>query len=947
MRAESRESSTSPQKFPRRDSNMASMRTWRPKLTTTSTTLFLLGLVLSAAIVSAQEAAQEGDQEAEAEAEAATPVAAVDQVEEVVEAPKCNAMGTPCKAGVVLPIWRPDGMTLGGGDKAARAVVYFAGLIFLFLGISIISDKFMSAIETITSQEKDVKVKLPNGEVTVITVAIWNETVSNLTLMALGSSAPEILLSVIEIFGSKFVAGDLGPGTIVGSAAFNLFVIIGICILVIPDGEVRYQKHLPVFICTATWSIWAYVWLYLIIAVISPNRVDIWEAVLTLIYFPLTVMTAYICDQQIFFKKFIAKRYRAKGTTIIASEGDVEMQENSTPEVQYDDPQVAEFEKQRAEYIAIMRDLRKKNPDAELEQIEAMAQNEMMNKAKKSRAYYRIAATRKITGGGAVKRKEIVAEEQAAEEVEEEVDNITRIFFDPGHYSVMENCGSFQVTVTREGGDLSNTVYVDYRTEDGTANAGGDYEYAEGTLVFHPTETHKQFSVSVMDDDVFEEDEHFYIRLSNIRVGGSDGMFKSVSGADAQVQLANPSFATVLILDDDHAGFFGFDTREIEVVESIGEVQVKFTRASGARGKVNVPFRCIEGSAKAGSHFEDVSGEISFDDNQFEQFIKIGVVDEEVYEKNMYFAIEVDEPKWAFRDEKAGLESLAEEEKAVAELGAPRLGEITKLIVRIRESKEFKGTVDKLLKKTNMSLMVGASSWKDQFIEAFSVSAGDDDDEGGDDGEEAEEALPSCMDYTMHFLTFFWKLAFATVPPCEYWSGWACFVVSIIQIGLCTAVVGDVASHLGCTIGLKDTVTAITFVALGTSVPDTFASKVAAVQDEYADSSIGNVTGSNGVNVFLGIGVAWSMAAIYHWAIETPGGFKVSPGSLGFCLTIFCILACLAIVVLVIRRAPAFGGGELGGPEIPKKISACIFFGFWIVYVLLSALEQYCHIEGF
>ena len=45
---------------------------------------------------------------------------------------------------------------------------------------------------------------------------------------------------------------------------------------------------------------------------------------------------------------------------------------------------------------------------------------------------------------------------------------------------------------------------------------------------------------------------------------------------------------------------------------------------------------------------------------------------------------------------------------------------------------------------------------------------------------------------------------------------------------------------------------------------DTFASKVAAVGDEYADSSIGNVTGSNAVNVFLGIGVAWTIAAIYH-----------------------------------------------------------------------------------
>ena len=64
--------------------------------------------------------------------------------------------------------------------------------------------------------------------------------------------------------------------------------------------------------------------------------------------------------------------------------------------------------------------------------------------------------------------------------------------------------------------------------------------------------------------------------------------------------------------------------------------------------------------------------------------------------------------------------------------------------------------------------------------------------------------------------------------------------------------------------GLKDTVTAITLVALGTSLPDTFASKVAAVNDKYADSSVGNVTGSNAVNVFLGVGVAWFVAAVYH-----------------------------------------------------------------------------------
>lgn len=51
------------------------------------------------------------------------------------------------------------------------------------------------------------------------------------------------------------------------------------------------------------------------------------------------------------------------------------------------------------------------------------------------------------------------------------------------------------------------------------------------------------------------------------------------------------------------------------------------------------------------------------------------------------------------------------------------------------------------------------------------------------------------------------------------YGGYATFVVSILMIGACTAVIGDVAGHLGCFILLKDTVNAIAFVALGTSVP--------------------------------------------------------------------------------------------------------------------------------
>merc|ERR1712151_697825 len=64
-------------------------------------------------------------------------------------------------------------------------------------------------------------------------------------------------------------------------------------------------------------------------------------------------------------------------------------------------------------------------------------------------------------------------------------------------------------------------------------------------------------------------------------------------------------------------------------------------------------------------------------------------------------------------------------------------------------------------------------------------------------------------------------------------------------------------------------ITAITFVALGTSLPDTFASKTAAQMDPYADASIGNITGSNSVNVFLGLGLPWLIGAIY-WRAKGP-----------------------------------------------------------------------------
>uniref|UniRef100_A0A4W4EQE8 Calx-beta domain-containing protein n=1 Tax=Electrophorus electricus TaxID=8005 RepID=A0A4W4EQE8_ELEEL len=874
-----------------------------------------------------------------------------------------------CKEGVVLPIWKPENPVFG--DKLARATVYFVGLVYMFLGVSIIADRFMASIEVITSQEKEIIIKKPNGETTTTTVRIWNETVSNLTLMALGSSAPEILLSVVEVCGHNFHAGELGPNTIVGSAAFNMFVIIGLCVFVIPNGDHRKVKHLRVFFVTASWSIFAYTWLYLILAVISPGVVEVWEGLITLFFFPICVLFAWVADRRLLFYKYVSKRYRVgkQRGMIIETEGEPELQTKTDIEMdgQIINSHAEEFldgvvdgevkdmdeEEARREMSRILKELKHKHPEKETEQLIELANYQVLSQQQKSRAFYRCQATRLMTGAGNILKKH--AADQARKAVGTHVfhseisenDLSSKIFFDPGTYQCLENCGSVALNVVRRGGDLTSTVCVNYRTEDGTANAGSDYHFAEGIIVFKPGETEKEIRVDIIDDDIFEEDEHFLVHLTNVRVfsEGPDHENSVVNHVDSLPGLGLPSTATVTIFDDDHAGIFTFEEPIVHVSESIGMMEVKVVRMSGARGVVVVPYKTIEGTAKGGGEdFEDTCGALEFQNDEISKSIEINIIDDEEYEKNKNFFLEIGEPRMVEMSErKEGEEQTLtkkeEEERRIAELGRPTLGEHIRLEVIIEESYEFKSTVDKLIKKTNLALLVGTSSWREQFAEAITVSSGDADDE-----ECGEEKLPSCLDYVMHFLTVFWKILFAFVPPTDYWNGWACFIVSISVIGLLTAVIGDLASHFGCTIGLKDSVTAVVFVALGTSVPDTFASKVAAIQDQYADASIGNVTGSNAVNVFLGIGVAWSIAAIVHqWNGET---FRVQPGTLAFSVTLFTIFAFVCIAVLMYRRRPEIGG-ELGGPRTAKLLTSGLFFSLWLLYIVLSSLEAYCIIPGF
>ena len=126
-----------------------------------------------------------------------------------------------------------------------------------------------------------------------------------------------------------------------------------------------------------------------------------------------------------------------------------------------------------------------------------------------------------------------------------------------------------------------------------------------------------------------------------------------------------------------------------------------------------------------------------------------------------------------------------------------------------------------------------------------------------------DEPPSSPLDWFLHIFSCPLKVACAFLPPADLLGGYPLFVSSIAAIGLIVFFVEESAQALSCAIGIAPAIAAITLVALGTSLPDTLASRSAALADKTADASVGNVNGSNAANIFMGLGVPWSAGAIY------------------------------------------------------------------------------------
>jgi len=779
-----------------------------------------------------------------------------------------------CPAGLLIPAI---------SRTPLNAIIYLLLLFWSFLGVALGADVFMLAIEFITSAERIIRAPVDGG-MRSFSVLVWNPTIANLTLMALGSSAPEILLSVIEIISNRFYAGDLGPSTIVGSAAFNLMIISAVCVVSIPDGESRRIKELPVFYITASFSVFAYLWIIYILVISTPNIVDVWEGILTFLYFLLLVGLAYLAD--IKAGCFAVKKSGGEGGKIVAinREGKPVTADDASRAYKMVKDAKADEEVDEQAYAEAMRDLLS---------------------GPKSKAFHKLssAATDTVSADPGMVARADSAKKASTSGIATVTLETDRTFVPSGD--------KFVELLVHRTGTLDVACAVQWQAVDTTSGADAP-----------------PFKVGKVKFEKYQERR--FVRLQRAEMPTeATGVALVLTTTSANAQLGQVSRC-----DADMGGKslrrgpgkIGFESDALAAAESDKAVIIVVLRNGANSDEASVDIKTTDGTATAGQDYTPVDTTLTFARGEMRKEVSIEIMDDGKYERDEYFTV-----------------SLSNATNGATLAGAVGEDESAKAIceVTIISDEEERGTVDNLLAVLNFDMdhaRMGGSDWCEQFASAVEFPS-----EG------------SCLlNMFTYLLSLPFNVVFALPPPPHVMGGWACFVCALALIGALTALIGDLANHVGCCLGISASTTAITLVALGTSLPDTFASMSAAKSEPYADASIGNITGSNSVNVFLGLGMPWMIAA-FVWASagedsqlawraryssepwyhpSMPVGFAVPAGSLGTSVTIFSSCAVLTLGTLMLRRYRE--GHELGGVKVAKYTTAIFFVLLWFAYVYLS-----------
>uniref|UniRef100_A0A8D2DW73 Sodium/potassium/calcium exchanger 1 n=1 Tax=Sciurus vulgaris TaxID=55149 RepID=A0A8D2DW73_SCIVU len=170
-------------------------------------------------------------------------------------------------------------------------VLHIFGMLYLFVALAIVCDEFFVPALSIITDKLQI-----------------SEDVAGATFMAAGGSAPELFTSLIGVFISH---SNVGIGTIVGSAVFNILFVIGTCALF--SREILNLTWWPLFRDISFYILD----LSMLILFFLDSLIAWWESLLLLLAYALYVFAMKWNKQiEVFVKEQLRKRPVAKVMTL-------------------------------------------------------------------------------------------------------------------------------------------------------------------------------------------------------------------------------------------------------------------------------------------------------------------------------------------------------------------------------------------------------------------------------------------------------------------------------------------------------------------------------------------------------------------------------------------------------------------------------------------------------
>nr|XP_046183617.1 sodium/potassium/calcium exchanger 2-like [Oncorhynchus gorbuscha] len=194
--------------------------------------------------------------------------------------------------------------------RQGAVCLHMFGMLYMFIALAIVCDEFFVPALTVITEKLQI-----------------SDDVAGATFMAAGGSAPELFTSVIGVFISH---SNVGIGTIVGSAVFNILFVIGMCALF--SREILQLTWWPLFRDVSFYIIG----LLMLILFFLDNQIFLWESIaLLMCYLSYVTFMKFNADVETFIKSQLGQnQVEEVEAAPKESTGDVENKLTAKPRLQ-------------------------------------------------------------------------------------------------------------------------------------------------------------------------------------------------------------------------------------------------------------------------------------------------------------------------------------------------------------------------------------------------------------------------------------------------------------------------------------------------------------------------------------------------------------------------------------------------------------------------------------